>query len=370
MRIMRLVKIFSILVCVGIYCYSAIDINKGETYNINVDMDRPISIVWPFEVLVVGDGGERGLRIGPKVGRGWLGEAGGEAIYKFYIPEDGKYHIWAYCLWFDECANAVFAQIDDMDKAILGNDPMYGQWHWVRGFDVNLKKGTHTLLLANHSDHIAIQKVLLTNSAATRPGECGVVFSDIFYDGFDGCDKGNFENWEVVSGEWIVENPADQMCFIENALIGKCKDRCLIIYNSDEWSGYSLDVAVKSEAAESSDASIGICFGVENSTRYHQLKWRPIEGGSKVKMEISSKTGEQVEVLSDFKVPWEADKWHQVGIILDGDKITVRVDDAAPIEASIKKPLRGGIGLLLEGKVTAYFDDIHVREIGRGDIKE
>ena len=30
-------------------------------------------------------------------------------------------------MWFDECANAVFAKIDDLDKAILGNDPLYNQ---------------------------------------------------------------------------------------------------------------------------------------------------------------------------------------------------------------------------------------------------
>ena len=97
------------------------------------------------------------MRIGPNIGRGWCNEAAGSAEYKFYLPADGLYTIWTYALWHDECSNAVFAQIDDQKKAILGNDPVYNQWHWVRGFSIDLKKGSHTLHLSNHSDNIAVQ---------------------------------------------------------------------------------------------------------------------------------------------------------------------------------------------------------------------
>jgi GMP synthase-like glutamine amidotransferase len=363
----KFVTTLFVLACVITYVYSAVDIHTGQTFSVNVDLSKPLAIVWPFEVSIVGDMGEKGLRIGPKIGRGWRGEAGGEATYRFYVPKDGTYYIWACCLWFDECTNAVFAKIDNLDKAIIGNDNIYTQWHWVRGFDVHLEKGTHTLVLSNHSDHISLQKVLFTNSASIVPEDSSLVFSDIFYDGFDGCDQGNFNNWEVVCGEWTVQNPTRAVCLEENALIGKSEGSSFIIYKGDDWSGYSLNLRIRSLVPESTDGSVGICFGVKDSSQYHQLKLRRAERPNVGGMQISRKTTEGTEVLADFEVPWEAGQWHQMQIALNPNNIAVEVDDAKPIETSVNRRITGGIGLQLEGKVTAHFDDIHVRQITEVD---
>jgi len=176
----KLIRIILLTFCVTIYAYSSVRVEQKRSLGIAVDLSKPLSIVWPFETAVVGELGEKGLRIGPEIGRGWRGEAGGKATYKFYVPQKAEYHIWGYCLWFDECANAVFIKIDDLDKAILGNDPVYRKWHWVRGFSVKLEKGTHTLVLSNHSDHIAIQKLLMNTSGNNGPEKSEVVFRTYF----------------------------------------------------------------------------------------------------------------------------------------------------------------------------------------------
>lgn len=364
MQIKKFVNSVLILICVIVYGYSAINTNSAENSSVIIDMAVPLEIIWPCEISIVGQMGEKGLRIAPNIGRGWRGEAGGKATYKFYIPQDGKYHIWAYCLWFDECANAIFAQIDDLDKAIVGNDPVYNNWHWVRGFDINLNKDTHTLILSNHSDHISIQKVLLTNSASVRPEDCSLVFSDIFYDGFDGCDHGNFAEWKVVSGQWLVQNPTDQANLIENALIGKSEGSSFIMYENDRWSGYSLNLAVNLTASQDSKAAASICFGVRDPNQYHQLKAQQIEDTNRAKVQIARKTHQHTEVWAGFEVPWQTDVWHQVQISLNKDYIAVKIDDTKPIEIPAVDRITGGIGLLLEGKITAYFDDIHIRQIG------
>ncbi len=359
----RVIKIILILACIGIYGYSAIDIDTGRNYSVNIDTGKPLSVVWPFETAIVGDSGELGLRIGPKIGRGWRNEAGGEATYRFYIPTDGKYYIWAYCLWFDECANAVFAKIDETDKAIIGNDPIYKKWHWVRGFDIRLKKGTHTLTLSNHSDHIAIQKVFFTNSSYTKPEDCELVFSDIFYDGFDGCDQGNFENWDIVSGWWLVQNPTEQKRLEENILIGNSEDKALIIYKGDDWSNYSLNVAVQFVQTDNKSADLGICFGLKDDNRYHQLSLRPVEQFDTCRLQIIRKDSHETMTLADLDVPWKSDKWHQVEIALNEGQIAVKVDniETATVQADYK--ITGGIGFRLGEKTTVYFDDIHIRQI-------
>ena len=147
-------------ICLMVYSIFAINKEKGQQFAVSVDLGKPGYIEWPCEVSIVGDNGEKGIRIGANIGRGWNDEAGGLGRYNFYIPVEGKYVIWVYSRWFDECSNASFIRIDDGEKRIIGNDPVYGNWHWVRGYEVELSKGTHELEVSNHSDHIAMQEIV------------------------------------------------------------------------------------------------------------------------------------------------------------------------------------------------------------------
>jgi len=365
MRVSKLIKILLILVCIVIYGYSAINISPGKIHNISIDMSAPVSILWPFEVAVVGNEGEKGLRIGPKIGRGWCGEAGGEATYKFYIPADGTYHFWVYALWFDVCTNAIFAKIDDIEKAIIGNDPVYSQWHWVRGFSTNLQKGTHTLVLSNHSDHISLQKVLLTNSDLAAPKDCGPVFSDIFYDGFDGCDSGNFASWHVISGQWKVSHPAEVACLTENVLTGKSRDTALIILENKYWADYLLKVSVRTPVSDYPKASVGICFGLRDKTQYYKLSWHCLRKKNLARMYLVRKDGTQSSTLKAFEVQWDPDSWHEIVIALDENCIQVKIDDEKHVACPVNEKLTGGIGFYLEGEITAHFDDVHIGQRSR-----
>ena|GEM_PF-2580760 len=362
-RMAKTFKILLILACVCIYGYSAIGTNRGRVHSISIDVGRPLAIVWPFETAVVGEEGEKGLRIGANIGMGWRGEAGGQATYRFYIPQAGKYHIWAYSLWFDECANAVFAQIDSLEKAIIGNDPMYNQWHWVRGFDVQLDKGTHTIVLSNHSDHISLQKVFLTNSSFATPEDSGPVFADIFYDGFDGCDEGNFGNWRAVNGKWGVRNPDEPMRFEQNILTRRTQDDSFIVYPGSGWSDYSFNIAVRSEASAGTNGAIGLCFGLEDDSRYHQVTFKCAGRADVATMEIAGKTPQETRVLADSQIPWKHGQWHHVEISLNQGEIAVKVDDSEHIKIPVEYEVTGGIGLRLEGRIDAYFDDIHIRQV-------
>lgn len=363
MLIKKLAKILIVTICGITYAYSAVYIHRGETFSINIDLSKPLSVVWPMEVSIVGGMGERGLRIAPKVGRGWLKEAGGKATFRFYAPEEDRYYIWAKCLWFDKCSNAVFVRIDNMDRAVIGNDNIYNQWHWVRGYSVKLKRGAHDLKLSNHSDHISLLNVRLTNSATALPDEGGLIFSDIFYDGFDGCHIGNFASWEPVNGEWFVKTPDQKTCFFENALIGKSRESARIIYKSEYWANYSLNVAVRSLPSTDVWAETGICFGVKDPNRYHCLKWRFIEGTGKCEMQVCRNKLQEIDVLAAFEIAWQNEKWNKVEISLSSSDITVKINDEEPIRVPVSYTIRGGIGLLIEGEMTAYFDDVHVRAI-------
>jgi len=356
MKIRQAAATIVILASAVLYGFSAIETTNGGFFSIEIDAGRPHTVEWPCEVAIVGDEGEKGLRIGVNVGRGWRGEAGGQATYKFYVPRAGTYHVWAYGLWFDECANAVFAQIDDSEKAIVGNDPIYGQWHWVRGFGAELSQGSHTLILSNHSDHVSIQKILFTNAESMRPGEYEVVFSNLFYDGFDGCDHGNFTAWRQVSGEWTIDNLKADAHNPENAILGRSEDEALILYGNEAWEGYSVNLSVRVMEA-GADAAVGICFGVRDAQHYYQVRWQDDE------IECVRRDGNEVSNFEEFEVAKWGEGWHRLEITAHGGVIKVILDNGEPFEVSADGPVLGGIGLWLEGNIEAQFDDIHVRRI-------
>ncbi|MHC4396878.1 MAG: hypothetical protein ACYS1A_14610 [Planctomycetota bacterium] len=360
MKIRTFLLFTAIPACIIVYSFFAVRKETGPEFAVSIDLGKPLAIEWPCEVSVVGDSGEKGFRIAPKVGRGWRGEAGGKASYRFFIPEDGRYHIWAYCLWYDECTNAIFAKIDDLDKAIIGNDPVYKKWHWVRGFDVKLQKGTHSLLLSNHSDHIALQKIVFSNSASAGPQQTGLVFSDIFYDGFDGCDQGNFISWQQISGLWLVQNPDSATCLIENTLIGQSQDRAFISCKNSDWQDYSLDISVKILPFDLQDCSVGICFGLTDPNDFYQLKIQPVPNSKTAKIAVIDK---DLTTLSEFELLFAINKWQQIQIALKDRYIEVNLADNELVRINVEQKITGGIGLLLEGKITAYFDNIHVQQI-------
>jgi hypothetical protein len=356
MKLHRALLTVLISVSAVLYGFSAFETTDGDFFSINVDASRPLTIEWPCEVAIVGDGGEKGLRIGANIGRGWRGEAGGQAVYKFYVPRDGAYHIWAYALWFDQCANAVFAQIDDSQKAILGNDPVYGQWHWVRGFQTELRQGSHTLVLSNHSDHVSIRKVLLTNASTIAPGRYDLVFSNLFYDGFDGCDHGNFSSWKQVTGQWTILNLKPDEYNPENALLGRSQSRASIMYENETWKDYSLNVSLRFVHTADPNATVGIRFGVQDIDRFYQLSWRADE------MKLMRKNGGETITLGTFGVPHSDGIWHDVEITAEANKVMVTVNDLKPFVISIEDTISGGIGFCLEGDLEAHFDNIHVRQ--------
>ena len=363
MKIKTFLFLTAILACLVIYSFFAVKKETGPEFAISIDLGKPLAIEWPCEVSIVGDSGEKGLRIAPKIGRGWRGEAGGKASYRFFIPEDGRYHIWAYCLWFDVCTNAVFAQIDDQDKAIVGNDPVYNKWHWVRGFDINLKKGTHNLVLSNHSDHIALQQIVFSNSASADPHQTGLAFSDIFYDGFDGCDQGNFTSWRQICGSWYAKNPESQTCLIENSLIGQSQDKAFVIYENNDWQDYCLDISVKLLPSQSKEPSLGICFGLDDPNNFWQLQIKPVQDNKTAKISVVKKESENSTIVSEFELPFEINKWQQIQISLTDKHIEVKLAENQPVKIDIDQKIVGGIGLLLESKITAYFDNVHIRQV-------
>ena len=163
-----------------------------------------------------------------------------------------------------------------------------------------------------------------------------------------------------------VKNPESQTCLIENCLIGESEDKPFIVYENSHWQDYCLDISVKLPEPQSKDQSVGICFGLEDVNNYHQLRIEPIANSNKARISVLRKTISETINLAQFQLPWKPDLWLHVQIQLNQNDIEVVVDKNKSTKIPVKDKITGGTGLILEGETTAYFDDIHVREISQG----
>ncbi len=343
--------------------YLASCISFSDSYDtveeIWLDMARPVMIEYPFELVEIGENGELGLCIGPNSGRGWLAEAGGAATYNFYAPRDDEYVIWAYCLWQDECTNAIYVQIDEADKAIIGNDPVFKRWHWVRAFTISLSRGFHVLRLSNHSDNVAIRRVFLTSSADGTPDDAPMTTIDLFRDTFNGCDKGNFRLWERFGGSWQVTHRDDQSP-ADNLLVGESTEEALLVLREWEWHDFVLTVSVKSLVKGDLQSWAGVCFGLKDDGDYYQLRWNEPTGADTARMQLIRKSHGSVELVTEYEVPWQRGKWHELELAVQPGRIQITVDRGIREDLQFEGEARGGIGLWLSGNTEAHFDDVHV----------
>jgi hypothetical protein len=72
----------------------------------------------------------------------------GRATLKFDTPLAGSYLAWARARWRDACGNSVAIKIDDSAERVVGQDAVYGSWHWVPAGRYELAAGAHSILLA------------------------------------------------------------------------------------------------------------------------------------------------------------------------------------------------------------------------------
>lgn len=341
---------------------------EKESGNILIDASRPHRIVWPCEIDIVGEDGEEGFRIGPDVNQGWRNrkweqgddvdfiKGDGYATYHFYVPADGDYILWGYALWDDPCTNAVFAKVDQGNDTILGNDPIYKEWHWVRGNSVYLTKGSHILTLSNHSNNVSLQKLMFIGSKYQKPASCDNYFMDIFYDDFDGCDLGNYHKWDKVSGEWSVGSYDKLACTDNNLLIGESNSEsaCEIRIDEDQWEDYSFDIDVSLKDWKNS-ASAQIRFGLANKNDIFAI--RLISSPEKHKVQLTKKHDKEIVVLGESQIYKDKIK---ISLNNRNEEIVVLLDDKEVIKTE-RQAYKGGIGLILEGELVACFDNLHVR---------
>ena len=358
----------ALLTAIGLMVASAAYLRSAITaptsaHRILIPMDRPAAVSPPMCVDVLNDTGDRGIRIPADVGRGWCGEAGGSATYRFYSPGEGRYTLWAECLWGGVCTNALYVQVGDLPRAILGNDPNYNRWHWVRGAAWPLARGTCALKLSNHSDGIAIRRLALLADPLDRPDTDAPAFFDLFYDGFDGCGGGNISAWKLSDG-WKLIEPAGGRDYAHRALAGRSPGAgapITAVVGEETWHDYTVDMSIRMVVP----GGAAVAFGYRGPDDCLRVEWRSAKRAkSATEMRVVRWVGGKPILLGAFEVSLECDRWIGLSVISRGGELLVSVDGRPAGRVAFAEPLGGRLALMLSEGAAMWVDDVHVRLTG------
>ena len=335
------------------------------TCGIVIEASRPTAVTWPLTVVPVGENGERGLWREPE----WADEeATGEATaeYGVYVPRNGSYVLWGYCLGDGESPMAADVRIDGQEPYVLNGEPLAEGWHWIRGRSRNLSEGMHTVTIVSRFEHLALRKLFLVDDDA-HPQDYGVVDSELFHDDFNGCNEGNFSLWERHCGTWKLVSPESKVNRGEHVLAGSSRSQAVFCLSREDWASYALSVRCRTVSA-AADSMAGICFGMNGTDDYYLLRWSAARPDARVVMQLIRREGLYAALIDSFEAAWAPLQWHDLRVELRPGCIEIAVDHGRKRRVPWDQPVAGGIGLWLAGTTEAEFDDVEVRPGSAGNL--
>jgi hypothetical protein len=330
-----------------------------ETVEMHViEAENFAELILPFERFETPDASEGAALVLPLgAGQGWRGEdhGSGAASYRLDVARPGLYRLWGRTLWQDGCTNAVFVTANDGPRLILGNDAVFGQWHWVRGPMLELRRGLNVVTFSNHSDGIALDKFIFTSDPYYTPQGFGEGMTR-FYDGFAGCDGNNMGSWTPVQGRWSVVQAAN--------MEAAGADDCLAQWDpgggrtetgAPAWRNYTVAVS----AMLSQPGQAGIAFFVQEDAEWRLL----LDIGNAralLRLEEHAAGGIVREWQADAG-PARLDAWSTLGVVKEGDSLAVELNGKRHLTAPWPAASRNsGLLALIAQKGGTYFDNVDV----------
>jgi hypothetical protein len=289
-------------------------------------------------------------------GQGWRGTGEGSVTYRVDLLQEGRLFLWMRALWGDGCTNAFFLSVNDGQRVIVGNDAVFGSWHWVKGPQIQVQKGLNYLTFSNHSDGTALDKIILTSNPFYSPEGLGKGITH-FYDGFAGCDGNNTGSWTFVEGHWrVVPATLESGPSAGDCLAQWDEKGGLAIAGFPVWHDY--DAAVK--VMLSGPGAIGLAFYYEGPEDEMRLVLEA-EVDSAL-LSLRQKERGQWEMLGQQCVrAFCFDTWYELGFINREGQLICMLNGQPEMTIECALPPRGAIGLVTERVSGGYFDNVDVK---------
>lgn len=103
------------------------------------------------------------------LGDGATDETKGRWEMTVEVPEAKTVDVWLRCYWTGTCANSVTLEVPGFEPFIIGEDGTYNEWHWVKGPQLPLDAGSHTITFVQREDDVRFDQVFLSSNSRVKP---------------------------------------------------------------------------------------------------------------------------------------------------------------------------------------------------------
>lgn len=180
--------------------------------------------------------------------------------------------------------------------------------------------------------------------------------------------------WSIVNGEWGLQSAWDtdphgnsnrftyaQSGYAQNPFSWRgtpTDGAAFCVTGKPYWEDYTFSAAVRPAA----DGAVGIAANMVDARNGLLVRWTPANDRSSRGNTLALYKlvdGEQA-LLGKSRGGYLPGQWYKLSIVSDLEGIAVQVDGEERLSVKNVTPWRGGVGLYIEGKNSAVFDDITV----------
>jgi hypothetical protein len=131
------------------------------------------------------------------------------------VPAAGEYAVWARVKWRDSCSNSMTIQLPGQPQRVVGEDSVYGTWHWVRAGKAQLAAGANSIIISEREDGIGVDQLLASLDPDLVPigplqvgsqavAERQMVGIRRFADDFHRSPGHGMNAWILDGGDWDI----------------------------------------------------------------------------------------------------------------------------------------------------------------------
>lgn len=287
----------------------------------------------------------------------------GRVVHSAEVPGKGTYYAWVRARWNDSCGNSVSLKVGDSAPSLVGEDHLYGTWHWVPGGRFELDEGHLEVTIIEREDGVAVDQVLFTPRERYRPvGPVGNASDPAavrrFADDFSRSPGHGMAGWELASGEWDIAFSFDPNRIPHQySLRGRPGEshqtEARAFIDGPPWRGSRLAFSVLPDP----DSRFGVLLDGRGDGRELKLTMEVSQDTSSL-----NATGTGVKAKTDLDRNLRPNQWHRISIERWAWVLRVSIDGKEMLFSTDVEPSAGAVGLFVS-RGTAFFDDLEVSEI-------
>jgi len=328
---------------------------------LRIDAEQATGVEAPFRLEADSASGARKILALPQgtltgARRGW-------AMFRLRPRESGAYHAWLRARWTDACGNSVRLRVGAHRERVIGQDAVYGIWHWVPAGTWSLAKDEQTAILTGNEDGVAVDQLLFTRDAAFVPrGRLGRSQASPgvrrFGDDFSRSPGHGLDGWET-NGDWRIAFTFDPNRIpYQYSLTGRAAGRpALARLQGPPWRG--LRLAFSLSPLEEGDCGAALDLPDDPATDSEGLRIGFRVNDGTASLHLTGAGPADARPLADA---FRLRQWHRVVVERWAWMLRVRLDGRTVIERADAPPAGGGVGLFVANGAAA-FDDVTVEEI-------